>query len=208
MEAKFKQTEISKEIVSLSTKLFQQAGYKSFSYRDLAKEIGIKTSSIHYYFPSKDDLALIIAKQYRKEFAEELNNIGTKSTDPQSKLDLYMDLYLKRFRQNKTVSFLSMLTMDLDNLPEMVREEVLIIINDSISWIQRTIEDGYSTKVFQYDQSAENLAQSLFSALQGATITSRAINDESAILSSIESIKKMLATKDKGIISKYLSIGR
>ncbi|HSG29915.1 MAG TPA: TetR/AcrR family transcriptional regulator [Thermodesulfobacteriota bacterium] len=208
MEAEYKQTEISKEIVSLSTKLFQQSGYKSFSYRDIAKEIGIKTSSIHYYFPSKDDLALIIVKQYRKELAEELNNISSKNSDPHSRLDLYMDLYINSFRQNKTVSFLSMLTMDLDNLPEIIRKEVFIIINDSISWIQKTIEDGYSKKVFHFDQSPGSLAQTVFSALHGATITSRSINDESALLSTIESIKKMLATKDKGIISKYLSIGR
>ncbi|NIP29545.1 MAG: TetR family transcriptional regulator, partial [Candidatus Dadabacteria bacterium] len=51
---------MSKEIVDLSKELFQKRGYKAFSYRDIAKEIGIKTSSIHYYFPTKDDLALVI----------------------------------------------------------------------------------------------------------------------------------------------------
>ncbi len=37
-------------------RLIRTRGCNGFSYRDLAEHVGVKTSSIHYYFPGKDDL--------------------------------------------------------------------------------------------------------------------------------------------------------
>lgn len=71
MEVNFKKTDVSKQIIDLSQELFQQKGYKAFSYRDLSKLIGIKTSSIHYYFPTKDDLALALVIRYKEAFRKE-----------------------------------------------------------------------------------------------------------------------------------------
>lgn len=33
--------------------LVRQRGFNGFSYRDLAERVGVKTSSIHYHFPSR-----------------------------------------------------------------------------------------------------------------------------------------------------------
>ena len=35
-------------------------GYHAVSFRDLADELGIKSSSVHHYFPRKEDLAVAV----------------------------------------------------------------------------------------------------------------------------------------------------
>lgn len=48
------------------------AGYHGFSFRDLAEDVGIKSSSVHYYFPTKGELAEALARRYTRRAAERL----------------------------------------------------------------------------------------------------------------------------------------
>ncbi len=208
MEIDYKETNISKEIVDLSKELFQKRGYKAFSYRDIAKEIGIKTSSIHYYFPTKDDLALVIVKEYRNEFKKERENIDLRTKDPKTKMDMYLDLFLQSFRKNKSVCFCSMLASDFVNLSDRVKQEVEELFNDNIEWISMVLKEGLNSKVFQFEEKPSELAEVIFSSLEGATITSRTFDSERALLSTSYCIKKIFESKEKGFISKYLSISR
>ena len=208
MEAGYKETNISKEIVHLSKKLFQRRGYKAFSYRDIAKEIGIKTSSIHYYFPTKDDLALAIVKQYRNNSKKQRDKIDSSSKDAKSRMDLYLDWFVEFFRKDGNICFSSMLASDVANLPENVKEEVANIFQDNIDWISGVLVDGLSKKIFHFDEEPDDLASVIFSSLEGATITSSTFDNDRALLSTSDYIKRIYASKEKGFISKYLSISR
>lgn len=52
------------EILDIAQHLAQTKGFNGFSYNDISNEIGIKTSSIHYYFKSKDELAIALIERY------------------------------------------------------------------------------------------------------------------------------------------------
>jgi len=56
------------QIVALAQTLIQTQGSNGFSYRDLAAKIGIKTSSIHYHFPQKEDLLLAAVEDYHQRW--------------------------------------------------------------------------------------------------------------------------------------------
>lgn len=208
MEVGYKETNISNEIVDLSKRLFQQRGYKAFSYRDIAKEIGIKTSSIHYYFPTKDDLAFAIVKKYRNEFRIDRENIDKATSDPKSRIGLYLDLFVQSFRKNKNICFCSMLASDFVNLSDSVKEEVNNLFNDNLDWISNVLKDGLDKKIFSFEETPDDLAGVIFSSLEGATITSRTFDNDKTLLNTLDSIKKMYESKEKGFISKYLSRNR
>ena len=40
-------------ILTAARRTAQVHGYKGLNFRDLAQDVGTKSSSIHYYFPSK-----------------------------------------------------------------------------------------------------------------------------------------------------------
>ena len=43
-------------ILDVAQQLIQTRGYNAFSYADIASQVGIRTATIHYYFPTKADL--------------------------------------------------------------------------------------------------------------------------------------------------------
>ena len=68
-------TPVIEQVLDLAQSLIQLRGYNAMSYRNLADEIGVKTASIHYYFPTKEDLGLALLKRYRLAFKNALAGI-------------------------------------------------------------------------------------------------------------------------------------
>lgn len=78
--------------------LLSTRGYNGFSYRDLAKLVGIKTSSIHYYFPAKEDLALVAVQTYATNVDELMGAIAINAP-----LKEQIDKYLALWRTNLSI---------------------------------------------------------------------------------------------------------
>ncbi len=63
------------QIVKVAETLIQTKGYNAFSYRDIAAQVGIKTASIHYHFPTKADLGKAVVKHHINGLSAELENL-------------------------------------------------------------------------------------------------------------------------------------
>lgn len=72
-------------------------GYHGFSFRDLAEDVGVKSSSIHYYFPAKADLGEALAKRYTERAKERLGDPASLApTEAIARLtQLFRDALLK-----------------------------------------------------------------------------------------------------------------
>src|SRR5947208_98232 len=46
----------------------RDAGYRGFSFRDLAAELGIKSASVHHHFPTKAILTAAVVRRYGDRF--------------------------------------------------------------------------------------------------------------------------------------------
>ena len=53
----------------------QDRGYGGLSFRELAKEVGIKSASIHHYFPTKGELGSALAARYTSDFLHYLDGL-------------------------------------------------------------------------------------------------------------------------------------
>ena len=60
-------------ILDIAERRMRQTGYNAVSYRDIASEIGIKSASLHYHFPKKEDLGIALVERYSKNFFSALN---------------------------------------------------------------------------------------------------------------------------------------
>jgi len=52
-----KMTDKRTEIETAATEAVQRSGLNNVSFRTLADSVGVKSSSVHYYFAEKSDLA-------------------------------------------------------------------------------------------------------------------------------------------------------
>lgn len=55
-------------IMDAAERMIRQGGYHDFSFREIAAEVGIKSASVHYHFPTKEGLAAAVARRYTERF--------------------------------------------------------------------------------------------------------------------------------------------
>jgi AcrR family transcriptional regulator len=61
-------------ILDVTERRVRLAGYNGFSFRDVAADAGIKSSSVHYHFPGKELLVDAIAERYTERAREWLGD--------------------------------------------------------------------------------------------------------------------------------------
>jgi AcrR family transcriptional regulator len=58
----------AEEILDVAERMARTGGYNGFSFREIAKAVGIKAASVHYHFPTKDELGAAVARRYTERF--------------------------------------------------------------------------------------------------------------------------------------------
>lgn len=92
--------QLSDRIKRVATKQFILYGYRGVSFLDLAKQLKITHSNIHYYFNTKADLAAAVLEEFTTETLDDNRAIWT---DPETTLrakfvrarDRYYRMYLR-----------------------------------------------------------------------------------------------------------------
>ncbi len=147
-------------------------GYNGFSYRDLAERVGVKTSSIHYYFPTKEDLVLEAVKAYDAAIAQDVAGID-EALPAQRKLSLYAQGFGRIVADGHRICLCGMLAADIETLPETVRNAVQRFFAFHESWLARVLADGVAQGTVTLTSSPEATARALFAGFQGSVMTSR-----------------------------------
>ena len=83
----------AQEILDSAERLVRRRGYNGFSFRDLATEVGIKSASVHYHFPTKADLGAAVAHRYADRFINALGDPNDPLAAPHALLEGYVDAF-------------------------------------------------------------------------------------------------------------------
>ena len=173
------------QIIDLAQSLIQTRGYNAMSYRDLADQIGIKTSSIHYYFPAKEDLGRAVMVHYRQGIRSALAGIDAKTPDPRVKIERYVGLFRETV-QLGCICLGGMLATDFTTLPQGVQTEVRNFFSENEAWLANVLETGRTSGAFTFEGSSTVKAAAVFAALEGAMIAARLFNDDKRLVSAAD----------------------
>lgn len=176
-----KAKETAQRILDVAASLIHKMGYKAFSYRDIAKEVGIKTSSIHYHFPTKADLATALAKRWRSQIRSGLADIDASTKNPRHKVEYLLESVASNFRRTCTVCPCSMFATDFANIPEAACAEIRGTWSDIEEWLAGVLREGQSEGLFSFDGDPEVKAKVVFAAIEGATISAGTFQDPQRI---------------------------
>src|SRR5574342_732743 len=80
-------------ILDIAERLAQTKGFNGFSYADIAAELGVTKASLHYHFPSKEQLGRALIERYEAVFGAALESIDRQAATPPEKLRQYVGLY-------------------------------------------------------------------------------------------------------------------
>ena len=151
------------QLKSIATRTIQEKGVNGLSFRDLAAEANIKSSSVHYYFPQKADLIYEVTKDYTEEFFQELDKIDQSSIDPVDRLDALLSLYRKNLPGRFCLC--GMLAAESNQLDDRSKDLLSRFFTRTQKWVREVIEDlprneGYPA----------GLSGLLLSSLEGALL--------------------------------------
>ena len=164
------------QIMEVAQDLMQKNGYNGFSYSDVAKRVGIKSASIHYHFPAKADLALAVARKYRTDFAAAVNDMSELKSSPLEQLAGFAELFQDTLEALDRVCLCGMLATDAGLIPEDVKAETARFFTDQQDWISATVSDGIANGQVNQVADPDGFAQTFLSALEGAMIMARSMN--------------------------------
>lgn len=174
-------------ILDVAQRFVQTRGYNGFSYRDVASDLGIKSASIHYHFPTKSDLGVQLAVRYRVRFRDELERITKRLADPRKRLIAFGDLFRKTFEVGNRLCLCGMLSAEIATLPDPVATEVEAFFRDTESWLGGVLEAGRRSGDFHFTDPALHQARFLLAILEGAMVVSRGLREAAHFQVMVES---------------------
>jgi len=164
-----------REAVMVAAKATVQAhGYNALSFRELAKEVGIKSASVHYHFPTKGDLGAALARRYTEEGAAYLAELLATSNDASWCMDRYADIFRAALANDNRMCLCGIMSAELDDLPPEVRAEVDKFAAMNVGWLIKVLSRA---KPSASEQDLQEHGMAIFAAIEGAQLVARGCQD-------------------------------
>jgi TetR/AcrR family transcriptional repressor of nem operon len=171
-----KESGTASRILDIAERLVQTRGFNSFSYADIATELGITKASLHYHFPGKSELGHALITRYSARFSDALEDIGRNLPDARAKLEAYANLYAGVLRGER-MCMCGVLAAEYQTLPDQMRGEVIRFFDENQAWLTDLLKEGRADGSLKYRGRAEDVAQGILSTLEGAMLVARPYGD-------------------------------
>jgi TetR/AcrR family transcriptional regulator, transcriptional repressor for nem operon len=163
-------------ILDVAQDLVQRRGANAMSYQDLSAAIGIRKASIHYHFPTKQDLIDALIERYHVYFLGLVDRIVADETDPARMLDRYIGLFEATLREGKhdKACLCGMLGAELASLGDAAVRGIRRFFKANQDRLATILQRGRDRDIFGFSGDPAALAGLIFAALEGAILVARA----------------------------------
>ena len=159
-------------LLDCAQNLIQRVGVNAMSYQDLSSAVGIRKASIHYHFPSKNDLIKALLSRCRVDYHAAYTAIADGPGSAPEKLRSVAEMFANSLREGK-VCLVGMLTVDKETLPEDLQRDVQTGIDGSIEVFERIIVQGLEEQSLNPRLNAPTAARTFLGTLLGTQVISR-----------------------------------
>lgn len=161
-------TDTKTRIMDAAEKRIRTAGYNGFSFRELADDLGIKSASIHYHYPTKADLGSAVAQRYSVRFGEAVRE---HEASGMACRDAWITAFRNSLIHDGQMCLCGILAAEIAGLPESVAHETRAFFLDGMKHLTTNCDDR--------DTVDEAEALKLLASLEGAMLLARSMNDPS-----------------------------
>jgi len=154
-------SDITIAIMDAAERRMRIGGFSGFSFREIAADVGIKSSSVHYHFPTKEDLAAAVIRRYTADVSDRMDQELQKDKDP---VHVWTETFRGKWISQGKMCPCTMLAAASLDLPEKVATEVKRFFRMSLDKLRSA---GMS----------EAAAAEFYSTLIGAMVVSVALGE-------------------------------
>lgn len=173
LPARTSRTNTAERIMDVAEVGMRTGGYNSVSYRDIAAEIGIKSASVHYHFPQKQDLGVAVVRRYKERFVLNLSDPKAPGVSWQDKQDLLVRQFRAALVDDEMICLCGLLGAEAPGLPAVIVAEVSQFFQFLIDWLTEVKSQSDNP------EQAAPKATMMISALEGALILASGTGDRS-----------------------------
>jgi TetR/AcrR family transcriptional repressor of nem operon len=176
------------ELMRQATTTVRRAGSAALNFRDLGHAVGVKSSTVHYYFPTKSDLLHAIATGYTGAFLQALDDGARASKSFRQDMLVVLDLFVGA--QGQELSCLcGMLATEADLLEPAVKSAVNAFFGSLQAWVVDRAEARHVDAPGGLPPAT--FARLLVSLLEGALLLSRLQAHKTSLGAAREWIRKV-----------------
>ncbi len=155
------------QILDAAERMIRDRGFNGVSFRDLAHDVGIKSASVHYHFPTKADLGAAVARRYTERFVDALGDPEDADAIP-----TLIEAFRTSLARDQLMCLCGMLAAESGGLPDPVVSETRRFFERTEDWLSAAL----SASPALGDPTA---ASRLLAELEGAMLVARAHGDVS-----------------------------
>jgi TetR/AcrR family transcriptional regulator, transcriptional repressor for nem operon len=158
-------TERKDAIMDAAERRIRDAGYNGFSFREIAADVGVKSSSVHHHFATKEALAAAVARRYSDRFeraVEQEEAIGVP------RIQAWLHVFRRALVEDDRMCLCGSLGATASDLPPEVSAEARRFFQRGLDNLMAGPAGG--------GLSVE-AAKRTFATLEGAMLLARALGD-------------------------------
>lgn len=159
-------SDTEQSILNTTEEMIRQGGYYGFSFRNIADAIGIKSSSVHYHFETKEKLGVAITKRYTENFIASLGTPEQLVSNGVNPVVYYITAFRNAIISDKGMCLCGILGTETSVLPESIVTEISHFFDKNANWLEQAYQQIGVT-----DNAQKKAAQTL-SLLEGAMMIS------------------------------------
>jgi TetR/AcrR family transcriptional repressor of nem operon len=179
------------ELLSCAETLIRCRGYNGFSYADLAREVGVRTATIHYHFPTKRDLGVQLIASYDEKYDRALAEITNATQNGAERIESYAKLYLNGLEQELSC-LCAVLAITPNLLPAEMHESVCRFFRKHLRWLEMVLREGRANGSIRPDIDASLQARLVITLLEGGLLMERMLDGPPGFKSTIAALKSQV----------------
>jgi TetR/AcrR family transcriptional repressor of nem operon len=174
-------------LVRIATRTVRRGGSASLNFRDLGQAVGVKSSTVHYYFPTKADLLQELAGEYTAMFIAALEQRTRESKSFKQDMLVLVDVFIGA--QGEKLSCLcGMLATEAELLEPKVKSAVNEFFARLQDWVVQRAKASDTRR--PGGLTPARFADLLVSLLEGSLLLSRLEAHKSSLAAAREWVQR------------------
>jgi len=178
------------EILDVAEAMIRNAGFNAFSTRDVATAVGIKSASVHYYFPTKADMGVAVTERYTTRFLEQLGDPARFKSGAHEVVALYVNSFRETLARDGKLCLCAVLGAEIGGLPLELGSHTRIFFDRNLAWLRKALVGSSGVSAAE----ANAFAVHILAALEGGMILSKSLGKEKLFESVAAMLKRLCDT--------------
>jgi TetR/AcrR family transcriptional repressor of nem operon len=181
------------KILEAAAELIHRQGFGATSINDLLAATGLKKGSLYFHFPGKDALGLAFLEKARTEFLEFLDTSLSGET-PGKCLDNFLTQVMKTHKGRDFVGgcIFGNTALEMGDTESHFASFIKCVFEEWEERLRKVVAAAQDSGEVGCDLSADVLAGSMISAIEGGIMLARLRKDEKPLRDALTAVRALL----------------